>query len=809
MHPPRPSDIQRVTRLESAIANMKLNSETPYYYADKDIDRSCSLFALAREEIDKTNSLDCLQHMTERGDNVEGLLFEIATALKGRLDTTTPRPAIKLLVKVLQLFYSETYNGSATDERFLLMSKYEDAFAMSLGRAGIASPLVKLAFAAENVGQNAIMCMVRLDEVIGKAFRDQLVAAGCAQPLVEATTAVFTTPHRETALRLIEHLLIEVGEPFASLVAKAYLTTGSGAVRTCGGAHLMLLWGKSASACVREYAFSCSELLLRDLGAPWARLFMSWSPMLLRRASDTREDVSGFATDITMRMLGLLKAPFAAKLEEAGALDILLGAFLNGDARTPNLERVIDKVLLASESDPVVHQRLASKMATTPIINRLVSTCTATATRVLHRVVRGVPELAHQLIAAGAIPRCVDALTWQTEWVPTTVYVPGPDAHFEDGPPKLKQAGRTKSGEEADALLSTLFEADATQKIKAFLHYEKRDDVSVATFDSNGSFAYPSLKTAYMEYRKGVLLELETAFHHSPQQPHYPTLVEVAARCDEHGSPEEVLARLGHRLQQHKLRVEKKAPMEASPSEQLDHDRLVKRLTACVLTLTKPTTSPRGQLAQFKKLMPPSMLPFTPALALMPPGPTPMALSPPNTAMLLSPPPPPPPPAAPLALMPPAPPPLNDYLSGRVLRRTDCAKCVVARGPDASVREGFATDGGKGRVRNVSLKRACPLAAHAISASGDGVPVIEQYERDYGVKLTNKKQKFQEFMRGTFGVDPLGKGPSFKVTLYHPPRVDASLALEGGAVKLNLASLGYTPTSEQGTKDNYMGFMIV
>ena len=53
MHPPRPSDIQRVPRLESAIANMKLNSETPYYYADKDIDRSCSLFALAREEIDK------------------------------------------------------------------------------------------------------------------------------------------------------------------------------------------------------------------------------------------------------------------------------------------------------------------------------------------------------------------------------------------------------------------------------------------------------------------------------------------------------------------------------------------------------------------------------------------------------------------------------------------------------------------------------------------------------------------------------------------------------------------------------------
>ena len=54
---------------------------------------------------------------------------------------------------------------------------------------------------------------------------------------------------------------------------------------------------------------------------------------------------------------------------------------------------------------------------------------------------------------------------------------------------------------------------------------------------------------------------------------------------------------------------------------------------------------------------------------------------------------------------------------------------------------------------------------------------------------------------------PLGKTPSFKFTLYTPPRVGASLALEGGVVKLNLSSFGYTPTSVQGTKDNYMGFM--
>ena len=150
----------------------------------------------------------------------------------------------------------------------------------------------------------------------------------------------------------------------------------------------------------------------------------------------------------------------------------------------------------------------------------------------------------------------------------------------------------------------------------------------------------------------------------------------------------------------------------------------------------------------------------------------------------------------------------RDYLRTRIIPRTDCAKCVVARGPDASVREEFATDGGMGRKRDISLKRACPLAAHAISSSVDGVALLEQYEREYAVKLTKKKQKVDDFMNTEFSVKPLGKAPSYKVTLYHPPRVGASLALEGGAIKLSLASFGYEPTSSQGTKDNYTGFMI-
>eukprot|EP00966_Prymnesium_polylepis_P088381 2045348-Prymnesium_polylepis.1 len=125
--------------------------------------------------------------------------------------------------------------------------------------------------------------------------------------------------------------------------------------------------------------------------------------------------------------------------------------------------------------------------------------------------------------------------------------------------------------------------------------------------------------------------------------------------------------------------------------------------------------------------------------------------------------------------MPPAPLSVDDYLRSHILPRTDCAKCVVARGPDATVRSLFASEGGKGRSRNVSAKRACPLATHAISASGDGVPLLEKYESDYGVKLTNKKQKVNDFMQNTYGVERLGQAPSYKVTLYTPPHVASTL----------------------------------
>ena len=96
--------------------------------------------------------------------------------------------------------------------------------------------------------------------------------------------------------------------------------------------------------------------------------------------------------------------------------------------------------------------------------------------------------------------------------------------------------------------------------------------------------------------------------------------------------------------------------------------------------------------------------------------------------------------------------PVDSYLAKRVRPVGGCDKCEVSRGPDATVRERFCTDGGMGRARDVSRKRACQLRAHAISSAIDGVALLEQYEAECGVKLTNKKQKFEAFMRNGLDV---------------------------------------------------------
>ena len=328
-----------------------------------------------------------------------------------------------------------------------------------------------------------------------------------------------------------------------------------------------------------------------------------------------------------------------------------------------------------------------------------------------------------------------------------------------------------------------------------------------------------SMDSTLKLYRLKVCFELENAFRNNIKQPHMDTLVKVATLLGLKGEPNDVLTTLAPHM---KARIErqeemwKKDDVDSTKAKQVERERALKRSRlnkACNMLLY-----PENRIKkQFKEAMPQSMLPPPPptsAVAAAPAAPAatlalpmasaagpaassqPLALMPPVGQPASS---------APLALPPPSP---NSYLRRRARPRPDCAKCEVARGTDPSVRTDFATDGGKGRGRNVSAKRACPLAAHAINSAVDGVALLEQYERDHGAKLTNKKRKFEEFMRSEYYVERLGKPPSFTVSLYRA-RVNAALAVQGGGVKLNLNSAGYELVTEARAKDNYMGFMIV
>ena len=328
-----------------------------------------------------------------------------------------------------------------------------------------------------------------------------------------------------------------------------------------------------------------------------------------------------------------------------------------------------------------------------------------------------------------------------------------------------------------------------------------------------------SMDSALKLYRLKVCFELENAFRNNIKQPHMDTLVKVATLLGLKGEPNDVLTTLAPHM---KARIErqeemwKKDDVDSTKAKQVERERALKRIRlnkACNMLLY-----PENRIKkQFKEAMPQSMLPPPPptsAVAAAPAAPAatlalpmasaagpaassqPLALMPPVGQPASS---------APLALPPPSP---NSYLRRRVRPRPDCAKCEVARGTDPSVRTDFATDGGKGRARSVSAKRACPLAAHAINSAVDGVALLEQYERDHGAKLTNKKRKFEEFMSSEYYVERLGKPPSFAVSLYRA-RVNAALAVQGGGVKLNLNSAGYELVTEARAKDNYMGFMIV
>ena len=307
------------------------------------------------------------------------------------------------------------------------------------------------------------------------------------------------------------------------------------------------------------------------------------------------------------------------------------------------------------------------------------------------------------------------------------------------------------------------------------------------------------IKEAYFLYLEKVGSKLAAAFQNSNsvKKPHMETLVEVANVCGLKGTSNDVLSALAPHIIRESFNAPNRVPTPErgggprntyikALDEKIRKDKSLRKLLKDASEiLLQPSDLIKKR---FEKARAASMLP------------SPVAVAAPSSAAATT----------LTALVPSGPPPPVDEYLGRYIRpRTDCDKCAVARGPDPSVRSQFASEGGKGRSRNISLKRGCPLAAHAISTTGDGVPLLEQYERDYGVKLTNKKQKFCAFMQSEYKVEPLGQAPSYKVTLYTPPRIDASLALEGGDIKLRLTAFGYEATSNQGTKDNFMGFQAV
>lgn len=329
-----------------------------------------------------------------------------------------------------------------------------------------------------------------------------------------------------------------------------------------------------------------------------------------------------------------------------------------------------------------------------------------------------------------------------------------------------------------------------------------------------------SMDSALKLYRPKVGVELENAFRialssRSVEQPDMDTLVKVATLLGLKGEPNDVLKALAPHMKACIDRVKEAWERDNTEDKQEQHERRNRsgRLNKAWRMLLRPENR---IIKQLKEKMPPSMLPPPPptsAVAAAPAAPTAMLALPMASAAgpaassqppALMPPVGQPASSAPLALPPPSP---NSYLRRRVRPRPNCAKCEVARGDDDTVRANFADEGGRGRSRIVSAKRACPLAAHAIN-DADGVALLLQYERNYEVKLTKKKQKFEEFMRIEYRVERLGKPPSFAVSLYRA-RVNAALAVQGGGVKLNLNSSGYELVTEARAKDNYAGFMIV
>ena len=144
--------------------------------------------------------------------------------------------------------------------------------------------------------------------------------------------------------------------------------------------------------------------------------------------------------------------------------------------------------------------------------------------------------------------------------------------------------------------------------------------------------------------------------------------------------------------------------------------------------------------------------------------------------------------AVPLALPPPQ---LRPW--ERIMRRVDCAKCLVASdpGPDgvaARAAYGTLAECGNGKTRDTGRMRACPLAAHALPREAAKALLASHPEP--------RKRKLDAFMEADFGVGaPLGKKP-FAVPLYRAATAAGGYEKEPG------------PSSGGNHKRVHMGFYI-
>lgn len=129
--------------------------------------------------------------------------------------------------------------------------------------------------------------------------------------------------------------------------------------------------------------------------------------------------------------------------------------------------------------------------------------------------------------------------------------------------------------------------------------------------------------------------------------------------------------------------------------------------------------------------------------------------------------------------------PLYAYLKEHIVPRDGCERCEVARGADASVRHLFSKEGGYGKCRDVSIKRACTHLEHAITWQQDIEPLVEEFEVKKKQRVTYKRQKALDFMKNCYGVEPVGSAPHNVVTLY------SSGEEKGSARSVHFAFVGF------------------